>query len=363
MRIETSRSAGRLAPLEAIRGFAAVYVLACHICNVYLHNPPWALPLRFGAEVVVLFFLLSGFVVQLSTPDGTSARSFMLKRMQRIYPLFVCSLAFSYLLSCWSAGEWMPPYWHNLLGNLLMLQDFGAGRPGVWFDQYFNEALWSLSYEWWFYIAFIVLLRNVNSPSTRNLLAIGVGAAAMLLHSVVPNQLGYYAVNFLIWWSAACAARQYMKSGHINPTHMAAWALVLLLFALAWLPFYLDTPIQARSPGLYPVIDARRFVAAAAFLCLGMLWHRWWHPHGQWLFSWTLAPFRKLASVSYGIYIFHFPIIVLFANSPLQDKPVLCVAAMLVSTLLVAYVAEHPLQRWINRWSVWSSRAPSLAPA
>ena len=89
---------GRIEALECLRGFAAVYVVAGHVCNVYFHNPKWALPFRFAAEAVVLFFLLSGFVVRLSTPENTTFSDFFVRRIKRIYPLFLLSLAFSYML-------------------------------------------------------------------------------------------------------------------------------------------------------------------------------------------------------------------------------------------------------------------------
>ncbi len=54
-------SMGRLMKLESIRGFAAAYVVAHHSAIAYGGKPP--LLLGFGQEAVILFFLLSGFVI------------------------------------------------------------------------------------------------------------------------------------------------------------------------------------------------------------------------------------------------------------------------------------------------------------
>ena len=55
----------RIASLDAIRGFAAVYVAAGHL--VHSHFPDAAhgvrLAFAFGQEAVMLFFLLSGYFV------------------------------------------------------------------------------------------------------------------------------------------------------------------------------------------------------------------------------------------------------------------------------------------------------------
>lgn len=356
--LRATRTPHRLQALEAIRGFAASYVVMGHICNVYFHNPAWALPFRFAAEAVVLFFLLSGFVVRLSTSDDTTVSDFFLKRIKRIYPLFVLSLLFSYGMACAAAQAWVSPRWGALLGNLLMLQDFGYARPGVWVDQYYNEALWSLAYEWWFYIFFIGLLKVERSPQRRHVWMAAAAGVALLAHSVWPNQLSYFAVNFVTWWAAADLARRYAQQGEIQMKAVLPWCAGLVLLALAWLPFVWSMPATERSPGLYPILDMRRFAAAAVFLMVGWAWYKLWSRGGERLFRWTFGPFRHVAPISYGVYIFHFPIIEFWVQTPLADRPALCLAVMALSIFSVAYVMEIWVQGWVNRWAFW--QRPSL---
>ncbi len=342
--------------MESVRGFAATYVVAGHICNVYFHNPAWAFPFRFSAEAVVLFFLLSGFVVRLSTQDDTTAKDFFLKRIKRIYPLFVLSLGFSYLLASASAQDWAPVLGAKLLGNLLMLQDFGYARPGVWVEQYYNEALWSLAYEWWFYVFFIVSLKWCGSPFLRNLCVLAAAALALVGHSIAPNQVSYFVVNFVIWWAAAEVARHYMQSGRIEVKNIWPWCVALLALGACWLPFVIGMPAQNRSLGLYPILDLRRFIAGALFLALGLFWYKRWHQGGSALFQCTLGPFKRVAPISYGIYILHFPIIEYFVSTKLAARPLVCVPVILLCVLIVAYVAEIRIQGWVNSWSIWGGR-------
>lgn len=352
----------RLAPLESIRGFAAAYVLAGHICNVYLHNPAWALPFRFASEAVVLFFLLSGFVVRHATRDDTPTRDYFAKRVRRIYPLFVLSLAFSYGAACLHAGHLMPPLFADLLGNLFMLQDFGLVRPGVWFVQYYNDALWSLAYECWFYLFFIALIKWVGAPWQRNVAVCVAALLAIALHEVWPNQLGYFVMNFIIWWGAAEMARHHQATGRLPTRAVMGWCAALLMSAACWIPVLLDTPPTQRFLGLYPILDMRRFVAAASFLAIGALWFRCWAHGGHRLFQFTFGPFKALAPISYGIYIFHFPIINLMADSPLAGSPWLCVPATVACVLAVAWVTEIWLQKgWIDHWSIWHRGTPVTA--
>lgn len=345
--------AQRLEALECLRGFAAVYVVAAHVCNVYLHNPAWALPFRFASEVVIVFFLLSGFLVRYATRDDVKFKEFFVKRAKRIYPLFCVSLAFSYLCASVVEGAPAAANWPTLIGNLLMLQDFGFMRPGVWVHQYYNEALWSLAYEWWFYGGFIALLSFIDSPRIRNVVVISAAAGAMVVHAWAPNQLGYFVVNFLIWWSAAEVARHYKATHRIQVRTVYSWAAVLCAFGLLWLPALFALPSAMQSPGLYPILDMRRFFAGAFILIIGCFWHARWHAGGELVFNWTFGPFRFFARTSYGIYIFHFPIILVCANSSLANHPALCVAVIAAATLSIAYLMETHVQPWANGWKIW----------
>lgn len=349
-----ARAPNRLASLEAVRGFAAIYVVIGHVCNVYFHNPAWAFPFRFGAEAVVMFFLLSGFVVRLSTSDGDNLTGFLLKRFKRIYPLFCLSLLFSYVLACAAAQTWVSPRWWDLLGNLLMLQNFGYARPGVWFAQYYNETLWSLAYGWWFYVFFIALLKIEPSIKRRNTWVLIAAISGLLLHRICPNPLSYFLVNFVIWWAAADLARTYSKNGVVHLKPVFTWCAILFCIALAWLPFLLDIPAKNRSPGLYPILDIRRFVSGAVLLFVGVSWYKLWPRGGERLFNWTFGPFRHLAPISYGLYIFHFPIIEFLVQTKLADSPGLCLTAMTLSVFSVAYVMEIQVQRWVNSWACWN---------
>ena len=69
-------SQGRLGKLEAIRGLAAVYVAVGHAIGAHTW---W---LKFGQEAVMVFFLLSGFVIEHTFARSPSASftSFLLKR-------------------------------------------------------------------------------------------------------------------------------------------------------------------------------------------------------------------------------------------------------------------------------------------
>jgi peptidoglycan/LPS O-acetylase OafA/YrhL len=136
----------RLSKLEAVRGFAAVYVMLGHIFSDH------SILFRFGQEAVILFFLLSGFVIMYSYSRGNdkSMRVFLLKRSLRIYVPLLTVFAVNAALYAFQGYRFTCDDAGTLLGNIFMLQDVAGLKPGVVCGTFLgNQPLWSLSYEWW----------------------------------------------------------------------------------------------------------------------------------------------------------------------------------------------------------------------
>lgn len=343
---------GRLDRLESLRGFAAIYVVVGHICNVHFENGKvlgvsgaYFLPFRFAAEAVILFFLLSGFVIRYSTKDEVSFAEYFFKRFRRIYPLFFLSLGYSYVLSSYAYNGWRPVDVPQLLGNVFLLQDFAFRRPGVWFNEFYNDALWSLSYEWWFYMLFFPLMKWRTSPRNKNLAVYAFSLACVVLNLFLPNQLCWFGAYFVVWWTGAEMAREYRETGQV--TLFRQWPGVVCMGAIAavWLYPLKMLPRSQWAFGLYPLIDIRRLAGAAAMVVIGTQWRRLKWP----LFNWTFGPFKLLAPISYGIYALHFPIIIALNNTVLAKYHVAYVIACFVLLIIVAYLGEIVIQGWINR--------------
>ena len=117
----------RLWQLEAVRGFAAFYVLLHHISSSYLglKHTVWGFPFRFGQEGVLIFFLLSGFVIYYAhgpqRETGNDFTTYLVKRGRRIYPIFGLSLLLAWLIQCLNAHGLLPVKLGSLAGNLFML--------------------------------------------------------------------------------------------------------------------------------------------------------------------------------------------------------------------------------------------------
>ena len=163
----------KLEKLDALRGMAALYVVIHHsITSTFtLFSMNLAYLFRFGEEAVILFFLLSGFVINFSfvkSRDKTF-RTYFFKRATRIYIPLLIVLVLGYMVECYGAGQVVDAHPKDLLLNLMMLQDISSLKPNVVVDPYMhNSPLWSLSYEWWFYMLYFPIQKILHHACKLN---------------------------------------------------------------------------------------------------------------------------------------------------------------------------------------------------
>ncbi len=341
----------RIASLDAIRGFAAVYVAAGHL--VHSHFPDAAhgvrLAFAFGQEAVMLFFLLSGYVIQRSVMAAPhlTAGGFLWRRFLRLYPLILLALFVSYATVALAAGRLVPPRLGTALGNLLAMQDFAPVKPGVLSDVYFENApLWSLSYECWFYIWFAVLHWRVAPRLRTPLVALWCLGWAVVLF-VRPNGVAYWAAYFAIWWvgrSWALATGDVPEAKREARVGLLVFPAVALVVAAGvwWRVGYCG---DVARPGTYPVLILRHFTFAGMAIAAVML-------SGDRLRDLALrllAPFGSLAAWSYGLFVLHAP---LSAHARWLPVPLSQASGFLVYGaigVVFSWYAETRYQPWARR--------------
>ena len=349
----------RLDALESMRGCAATYVFAHHIVHFYLTNRALKRVFVFGQLSVMLFFVMSGFVIYYSTFGRGRRQGFgdyLLRRFRRIYPLFLIALAVTYLCRCLVVGHPFVPDLSSLAGNLAMLQDHD--RPGNWFAPFLdNDPLWSLSYEWTFYLAFFPTVWLLAArPALQKYAVLGISSLAFLAHRLAPNPIAMFLIYYVIWWSGVELAREYLETGRI--TLRAQFVPMASIAAVAglWLAALLADPsirFEKTAPG---VIELRHFVTVLASMIVGISWY-WLGGRGFGLiFGWG----RHMAAMSYAIYIFHTPVLQLFRTGLPRVPALVAVPTMVAIVLGLSYLTEQRLQPLINRW-LSPRRAPRRA--
>ena len=185
----TMAAGSRLASIQALRGIAALAVVFFHaqaVAHKYLTNPG-LLPeaLAFGQTGVDLFFVISGFVMVLTTAgSGRTARDagrFLLARLTRIYPVYWVYLAAT-LAVFLIRPEWVNAsqgHRADLASSFLLLP--AHELPLV-------MVAWSLVHEVWFYLVFAALLLLPRHWLSAALIAWALLIALATLTTTAPDQ-------------------------------------------------------------------------------------------------------------------------------------------------------------------------------
>jgi peptidoglycan/LPS O-acetylase OafA/YrhL len=144
----------KLISLDILRGLACLFVWISHarVATQYFAAPKFDFIQVFsawGREAVVIFFMLSGVVINLSSQNKTSTWQYFTKRFIRIYPIYVAVLLICFLCDYLILGY--PVDARILIGNL-----FVSGTLEGYFvpTMPLDPAVWSITCEVFFYIIF-----------------------------------------------------------------------------------------------------------------------------------------------------------------------------------------------------------------
>lgn len=325
------------AGLDVARAVAALYVVVHH--TVQIPGPAGAI-FSFGQEAVLVFFLLSGFVIFANEKDR-SARpmGYYLRRLRRIYPPMMVAMAISTAL--WATGLISQSFSvESLLGTLLAVQDIGFLKPGVVTDPYLgNDPLWSLSYEIFFYIVFpmVMVAWRRSEVATRWAVPI-VSVVAYATYLMAPNHLSLVIAYFLMWWAGAMVAHLYLGGGirvrnalpeFVGLTVLCAAAAVGVFaygFAgLGYFPFLIF-----RHCAVVLVLFALLFTPVRSLLAR--------------MSSRVAGVAAAVAGISYGLYVVHYPILVqTSANESWWAVPAIA------ATIAAAWLADKGTDKLLPR--------------
>jgi len=149
----------KLAWIQALRGFAVLFVVLTHARYFFLDTPGWPLAdglLLPGAMGVDLFFVISGFIMVYTTRNlsGTprDAADFLVRRFARVWPLYAVATAVWLAVNHQGFG-WLTN-WPPLRGLLLSLTFQPVDTENVLFFSASLPLGWTLNFEMYFYLVF-----------------------------------------------------------------------------------------------------------------------------------------------------------------------------------------------------------------
>ncbi|WP_307796050.1 acyltransferase [Amycolatopsis sp. 195334CR] len=348
----------RLAGLDGLRGIAVAGVLLFHAGH-------------FGGGFlgVDLFFALSGFLITgLLLRNGTSLRAFWGRRVRRLLPALTVMLAGT-TLAVWALGDknlwhtaladgpWVQANlvnWHLLAESATYWNRFGPGRV-------FGH-LWSIAVEEQFYLLWPVVVLFARS------------AKAVALIAAIASVLSLVLMLFL--FSASDSTRVY------TGTDTRTFSL-LLGAMMATAPM---TRLLSKV--------ANRYVVGVLAGALAVFWLVADGESAHWLFRGGLfahsllaavlvalcaqtpgapvtraldwAPLRWLGSVSYSLYLWHWPVFLILSEERLgltgwARTAVVCAVSLALAVASKALV-EDPI-RFRARWARGRTGVAAFAAA
>ncbi|SDJ76975.1 Peptidoglycan/LPS O-acetylase OafA/YrhL, contains acyltransferase and SGNH-hydrolase domains [Nonomuraea jiangxiensis] len=383
----TPTPVARLAWLDALRGIGAMAVVAEHLL-------PWFLPalrpywFNIGVYGILVFFLVSGYIIPTSLERHGDVRTFWISRIFRLYPLYLTVIALALALAWWvPVREQVPRDGTAVAAHATMLLDVVSVGGVV-------DTMWTLSYEMVFYLL-VTALFLVGGHNRSGSLSIGFGVAAVAIGLVVPGALLVGPWPAYVTCAVFLVGMVFVVWGRFRTTAacvLGLMALVALMFSsrVPWLGaavvavMFAGTAIHRWERGtgpLWPVAVTTALVAVAPLWAIESGW--WWVRADVWWTTIVLAGAtfaggmalrgRRLPKVlvwlgliSYSLYLVHHPLLKYFVEIsgdlrwsavPYQlGMAALAVAAILaVSTLTFLYV-ERPMQVVGRRISGRSAR-------
>ena len=147
------RAPGRVVELDALRGLAALAVVAFHYTTFYQQQIGHVAPLGFGFPAgnygVHLFFLISGFVILMTLERTRSAGDFVLSRFSRLFPAYWAAILLTAAV-VYSIGlpQQRLPAGDVLLNSTMLQRILGA--------EDLDGSYWTLEVELFFYAQMLV---------------------------------------------------------------------------------------------------------------------------------------------------------------------------------------------------------------
>lgn len=357
--------------LDIVRAISSLLVCANHLRSAVFTdfsdlNQPGVFDKIFyfatslGHQSVIVFFVISGFLIGgsiIKSRTKFEAQPYALSRLTRLYTVLIPALLFTIAIDLylakvypgalgqyyqqWNSGPTISSYSNSFvtfLGNFLFLQNIFVSTFGT------NSPLWSLSYELWYYVTFPLFLipalklKNISLKTAPKsvvapilLLMVALGIVILLPFDA--------QIGFLIWIIGAVLiySEKLSFSKLFQASTFGLFVGSLLSLKLA--------PVKQLNPHVQDLIITATFT----LFLVGNL-------------NAALIPIQKakiflksinvLSNVSFTLYLFHFPLVVLLACAIVGPKPMdpslksyIIYFFMLGLILIVTYMAWFIFER------------------
>jgi peptidoglycan/LPS O-acetylase OafA/YrhL len=266
-----------------------------------------------GQDFVIVFFVLSGFVIAYVTDKkkDASLKRYLFDRFTRLYSVVIPALILTYISDSIGQKVFSQDLYNGLINEnylsiryLLNLSFFQESwtlstRPGT------NGPFWSLAYEFWFYMAFGIwfYIKNIKFRSIFLILIMAL--------------TGYKIWILFPCWLLGVATYYMSKKQWLNQSIAFTTCLISMGILVAVLNQWASLPTWKIFPaGNAPLFYSSNFLHD--YILAGIL--------AIFIYSFTHLKFNKsvptilsnfikrYANSTFSLYLYHFPLLVLVAS-------------------------------------------------
>lgn len=284
------------------------------------------------------FFVISGFLVAKSYVNTNSLKTYFVKRAKRILPAYfvviiVATLGLA-LVSSYSFVEYFSSssVYKYFGWNIVFLNFMQPCLPGIFDNNLLcsvNGALWTLKIEEGFYILLPFIFYFFRKTKKPFYILLGLYLFSLLysymmgylgkplLGKQLPGQLTYFIVGIYLFMNFAIFIKY-------------KYELVLISATILFVLWFFNVQIDI----IYPLLFGLLLIGGA--YCIPFL-----------------NDFGKYGDFTYGIYIFHFPIIQIFRGYNMFEMydPFLVAIVVFCITIIIAIISWFVVEkRFIARF-------------
>lgn len=302
-----------------------------------------------GAVCVSFFFFLSGFVMAYNYNENINFLKYWKKRFIRIYPTYIVTFLFVFIaIYLFGTKEFTLS---TVLINILALQSWVIGQAVE-----FNFPSWSISVEFFFYLTFPFVLYIYNKIRKKTffiwaLVLIILGWIQHILFVEVvwePNRffLSQFILYFpLFHFTTFLAGFLIGKLIYfIKKTELPKWLPFTMWFVGVVLFFFVLNTENLFRPYAHNGILSPLY----GIICLGLALDKS-------IISRILGskPFLFLGNISYGIYMWQFPVFIVFTQFLSLEVNsvtyfVFYLLLLILTSAIMYFLVEKKFRSWLS---------------
>ncbi len=341
---------------DCIRLLLAFSVCFAHLGEVSGVSAFYPLANYFYSGIAVdCFFVLSGFLIFRSFQRSSSIRSYLNKRIRRIYPAYLTViLAGAFLLPLLFSGDagtilLSNEWWRYLFSNLAFLNFLQPELTGVFSNnplQVINAPLWTIKVEVMFYLSVpLIFLLLKNRKRWLVLACLYIASISYSFYFLTMYQSTHLHIYLKLEKQLPGQLSFFLSGGALYFYYTFFKKHWKVTVGCAVLLLIISSQYSSAAQLFYPISLAVIVIFAALLF-----------PYlGNW---------GRFGDMSYGVYIYHFPMIQIFtAFSLFTIHPWLGFIVLIAAILFTAFLSYRYIERpFLKRSSHYRQAAETVDP-